>query len=126
MPMDNYFQNRLKSFRYAFRGVKTLFAETPNALIHLIMAVLAIALGVVFAISLSEWLAVIIVIGLVFSMEAINTSIEKLADYACKKEVHPLIKKVKDLAAAGVLLSAIAALIVGFIVFLPKIIALFL
>lgn len=123
--MDNYLRRRILSFKYAFRGVRTLFSETPNALIHLILAVLAVIMGFLFNISQTEWMAIIIVIGLVFAMEAINTAVETLSDYACNKKRHPAIKKVKDLAAAGVLLAAISALIVGIIVFLPKIIALF-
>lgn len=122
--MSNFFKKRILSFKYAFQGVSTLFRETPNALIHLIMAVLAILFGFVFSISATEWLAVIIVIGLVFTSEAINTSIETLADFV-SKERNESIKKVKDLAAAGVLLAAIAALLIGIIVFLPKIIDLF-
>lgn len=120
--MNNYLKNRLDSFKYAFRGIRTLFAETRNAQIHLVFAVLAVVLGFVFRISEEEWLAVCIVIGLVLAMEALNTSLETLADYACKKEIHPLIKKAKDVAAAGVLLAAMTALAVGVIVFFPKIV----
>ena len=118
----NFIKNRLKSFVYAFQGVRTMFGETPNATIHLILYVLAITLGIALKISSTEWLAVCIVIGFVFAMEAINTAVEKLADYACNKQLDPTIKKVKDLAAAGVLFAALAALAVGMIVFLPKII----
>jgi diacylglycerol kinase (ATP) len=77
-----------------------------------------------FSISTAEWLAVTVVIGLVLALEAVNTSIETLADLV-SKERNATIKKVKDLAAAGVLLAAMAALAVGVLVFLPKIIELF-
>ncbi|MDO5523507.1 MAG: diacylglycerol kinase family protein [Bacteroidia bacterium] len=123
--MASYIKKRIASFRYAFQGVATLFRETPNALIHLIMAILAVLLGLFFSISATEWLAVIIVIGLVFALESINTSIEILANVVVR-ERNESIKKVKDLAAAGVLLASIAALAVGMLVFLPKIIELFL
>ena len=96
--------------------------ETPNSPIHTTLAIMAIALGFVFRISATEWIAICIVIGLVFSMEAINTAIETLADYSSNKQIDPRIAKLKDLAAAGVLMAAIAALAVGIIVFLPKII----
>jgi len=56
-------------------------------------------------------------------LEAINSALETLADYACNREIHPLIKKGKDLAAGGVLIAALTALVVGVVVFLPKIIA---
>jgi diacylglycerol kinase len=58
-------------------------------------------------------------------MEAINAAIENLADYASDKEIHSLIKKVKDLSAAGVLLIALIALIIAFIIFIPKLLTLF-
>jgi len=118
----SYFKKRIQSFGHAFRGIYTLFSETPNALIQLIAAIVAVILGLVLHISKEEWLAVIIVIGLVLALEAINSALETLADYACNREIHPLIKKGKDLAAAGVLIAALAALAVGVVVFLPKII----
>ena len=122
--MSNFFKKRVHSFKYAFQGVATLFRETPNAIIHLIMAILAILLGIFFSISTTEWLAIIIVIGLVFAFEAINTSIETLSDFVCKQR-NEAIKKVNDLVAAGVLVAAIAALATGILIFLPKIIELF-
>lgn len=122
--MSKYINNRLNSFKYAFQGIAMLFRETPNAIIHLVLAIIAVILGFILSISATEWIAVCIVIGLVFALEAVNTALENLSDYACKKEIHPAIKKTKDLAAAGVLLAAIAALIVGIIIFLPKLLSL--
>lgn len=122
--MKKQIKKRLASFRYAFQGIALLLKETPNARIHFFAAILAIVLGVFFGISVAEWLAVMIVIGLVFALEAINSSIETLADFACKEQ-NKSIKKIKDLAAAGVLFAAISALAVGITVFLPKIIAYF-
>jgi len=117
-----YLKNRIRSFSHAFTGLRLLFRGTPNALIQLIAAIAALLLGFVLHISTAEWLAVIIATGLVLSLESINNALEVLADYACNKEMHPAIKKVKDLAAAGVLIAALAALAVGLVVFLPKII----
>lgn len=114
------FSERIKSFKYAFEGLKTLFAEEHNARIHLIAAIIAIILGVVLKISPGEWIAVIILICLVFICELINTSLEALADFV-SPEKHPQIKKVKDLAAAAVLISALSALITGLLIFIPKI-----
>ena len=71
-----------------------------------------------------ELAIIIVVIGLVISMELINTSIEYVVDMAMP-EVHPLAKLSKDIAAGAVLITTIVALIVGLIIFLPKIIALF-
>lgn len=112
---------RFKSFKYAFAGLKTLFLEEHNARIHLVSMVIAIVLGFVFKISLNEWISLIVVMGLVFICELINTSLEAMADFA-STEKHPQIKKVKDLAAASVLISAVVALLVGIIIFYPKII----
>ncbi len=122
--MNGSYKKRMLSFKYAFQGVATLFRETPNAVIHLILAIAAILMGFLFSISTAEWLAVTVIIGLVLALEAVNTSIETLADLV-SKERNATIKKVKDLAAAGVLLAAMAALAVGVLVFLPKIIELF-
>jgi len=117
-----YLHKRIKSFRHAFAGLHTLLRTTPNALIQLMAAIAALFLGFVLHVSSTEWLALIIVIGLVLGMEAINSALEALADYVCNKEIHPTIKKAKDLAAAGVLIAAMAALAVGIVIFLPKII----
>lgn len=114
---------RLKSFKYAFAGLKILFIEEHNARIHAIGAVLAIVLGFVLKVSLNEWIALVIGMALVFVCELFNTSLEALADFV-SPEKHPQIKKVKDLAAAAVLMSALSALITGIIIFLPKIIQL--
>ncbi|WP_294679460.1 diacylglycerol kinase [uncultured Fluviicola sp.] len=114
---------RLKSFKYAFAGLRTLFAEEHNARIHLIAAVVAMALGFVLNISVTEWILLVGTICLVFICELFNTSLETLADFV-SPEKHLQIKKVKDLAAAAVFVSAFAALITGIIIFLPKIISL--
>jgi diacylglycerol kinase (ATP) len=115
--------DRLKSFKYAFNGIRMLFVNEHNAWIHLAASVLVIIAGLFFKISILEWAVIIIAIGLVFTAEAINSSIEKLSDFV-SPEKRSLIKEVKDLASAGVLISAITALILGLIVFVPKIVTL--
>lgn len=114
---------RLKSFTYAFAGLKLLFKEEHNAWIHLFVTVCVIAAGILFKISLLEWVAVAFAIGLVFSFEIMNTSVENIADFICP-ERDDRIKRIKDLAAAAVLVSAITAAVVGLLVFVPKIIEL--
>jgi diacylglycerol kinase len=114
---------RLESFKNAFNGVRTLFINEHNAWLHVIAALLVIVSGIIFRISATDWIAVIIAIGLVFASEAINSSIEKLSDFV-SPEKRNSIKEVKDLAAAGVLISAITALLIGLIVFIPKIVSL--
>lgn len=78
---------------------------------------------ILFKISIFEWAVLFIVIGFVFALETINSSIEKLSDFVSPVK-HDQIKAVKDLAAAGVLISAITAFIVGLLIFIPKIVAL--
>lgn len=117
-------KSRLRSFRYAFKGLRALFKGEPNAWIHL-SATIAVLLGAWwFDFSSNEWALVIFAIGIVFAAEALNSSIEALCDYACREQ-NPIIGKSKDLAAAGVLIAAIMAATIGAIIFLPKIVILF-
>ncbi|RYD80235.1 MAG: diacylglycerol kinase family protein [Sphingobacteriales bacterium] len=111
--------DRIKSFKYAFDGLRLFFVTEHNAKIHLVAAIFAVALAFYLQISAFEWIAVLGVISAVFVAELINSAIEKLADVV-SPEIHSKIKIVKDLAAAAVLISACLALIVGGIVFLPK------
>jgi len=112
------------SFRYALSGMADMLRQEPNARIHCIITVLVVAAGFFFRISATEWIGVVLSIGLVISAEAFNTALERLADVV-QPERDERIRDVKDLAAAAVLLCALAAAAVGAIVFLPKIIALF-
>jgi diacylglycerol kinase len=114
---------RLKSFKYAFNGLRILIKEEHNARIHLFATICVIIAGLFFNISMNEWIGVIFSIGLVFSLEIINSSIENIADFI-SPEKHEMIKKIKDLSASGVLISAITALIIGMIIFIPKILKL--
>ena len=118
-------KKRLGSFRYALRGVKILFEGTPNVWIHLSAAILVVVAGVVWNISAGEWTAVALACGVVFAAEAANSALEELADYACRFEQNAQIGRAKDLAAAGVLLAAGGAVVVGLVVFVPKILDLF-
>nr|WP_295932764.1 diacylglycerol kinase family protein [uncultured Dyadobacter sp.] len=114
----------IRSFRYAGAGIYSLFRYENNARIHLMACIVVVIAGVFFQISGTEWCLIIIQIGLVWAAEAFNTAIEKLADLV-SADYHPVIKVVKDTAAAGVLLLAVSAVIVGGIVFVPKLMLLF-
>ncbi len=113
---------RAKSFTHAGRGIMLLIKSTHNSWIHIFAFILVIAAGLYFNISQSEWLAVIIVSGLVFTAEAINTAIEIDIDLT-SPEYHPYAKDTKDVAAGAVLIAAITAAVVGVIVFGPHILA---
>jgi len=114
----------IRSFRYAGMGIYSLFRYENNARIHLIACILVVITGVILKLSALEWCVLTILVGLVWSAEAINTAIEKLADVV-SPDYHSAIKDVKDLAAAGVLILAISAVIAGCIIFIPKIFVLF-
>ena len=118
------FAKRLKSFTYAFSGLKVLFQEEHNSWIHLFVTVCVIIAGVLLRLSVLEWVAVAFAVGLVFSGEIFNSAIEDLSDVVCP-ERDERIKKVKDLAAAAVLVNAITAAVIGLLIFVPKIIQLF-
>jgi diacylglycerol kinase len=112
-------QKRLASFRYAFNGIRVLFASQPNARIHLVAAALAVMMGMYTGIGYLEWLVLIGWITLVICLEAVNTALEFLTDLVSPQH-HPLAGKVKDVAAAAVLLAAIGAVIAGGLIFIPK------
>jgi undecaprenol kinase/diacylglycerol kinase (ATP) len=116
-------KKRLKSFHYAFNGLKILIKEEHNARIHLTVTIIVIVACFLLSLSSWEWIAVIFCIGLVIASEIINSAIENLSDFVCKEKNYN-IKKIKDLSAAAVLISAIAAFVIGLIIFLPKIITL--
>jgi diacylglycerol kinase (ATP) len=113
-----------QSFSNAARGIVYLFKSQNNVRIELLIAIFVIIAGFVFRINHSEWLIILLCIALVLGLEGINTAIEILAD-----KVHPNfdpeIGKVKDVAAGATLIASIVAAIIGFIIFVPKIIILF-
>jgi diacylglycerol kinase len=111
----------LKSFAFAFNGLKICFASETNFKIHVLFGIIAVLFGIGFKISGTEWLSVVFCIAIVIVMEMINTAIEKLCDIV-HKDFHPQIKIIKDMAAGAVLIAAISSLITGVIIFVPKII----
>lgn len=116
------FRQRLRSFRFAFRGILLMIKTQHNFWIHLTFAALVIIAGFLFHIRLTEWTLVIFSIGMVLSAETFNSAIEQLTDLA-SPDIHPTAGRVKDLAAGAVLLSAIAAALIGLLIFVPKIMA---
>mgnify|MGYP001578038091 FL=1 len=119
-----FLRSRIDSFRYAFAGFRTLVATQPNARIHLAATLLVTISGIVFGISTTEWAMVLLAIGMIWMAEALNTSIEFLAD-EITLERRPRIKVAKDVAAFGVLACALVSTGIGLIVFLPHLRSLF-
>lgn len=117
-------KSRLESFKFAFNGIWSLLKHEHNSRIHLLAAILAIIMGFVLKISLLEWSLMTVVIGIVFLAELLNTAIEALSDIF-EPERDERIRKAKDYAAAAVLISAIISLMVGGLIFVPRILDLF-
>ena len=112
------YKKQLRSFRYAWQGIRQCVGREQNLSFHLIVTVLVIGAGFVFGITPGEWTAICLCIGLVVSAELFNTAIERLVDLVSPQR-HPLAGQVKDIAAGAVLVCALAAIAVGLIIFVP-------
>lgn len=112
-------RSRLNSFGFAFSGLSAFFRQEPNAWLHLIATLTVFIAAWLFNLSFYEVIALIIVTGFVWVAEIFNTAIERTMDFI-SKEKNAEIKFVKDLAAFGVLLAAITAMVTGAIIFIPK------
>lgn len=117
-------RKRLRSFKFAFQGIRLLIKQERNAWIHCMAALCAIAAGCFFQINRMEWVAVCFAIGSVLAAEAVNSSIEALADLV-SPDYNEAIKRTKDLAAGAVLLLALTAAVIGLLIFVPYIQAYF-
>ncbi len=111
---NNY--SRIISFKNAFAGIFHVIRTQRNTWIYLSVTILVLFAGIFLHIDWYEWLFLIIFIGLVWSAECFNTAIESVVDLA-SPELHPIAKIAKDTAAAGVLILAIGAALVGIIIF---------
>jgi len=109
---------RLKSFRYAIRGLRVLVREEHNARVHLAASLCAAAVGAVLRLSSAEWRWLVLAIALVWLAEAFNTAIEDLCDRICP-DFDPAIGRIKDLAAGGVLVATLAAAAIGLLTLGP-------
>jgi diacylglycerol kinase len=111
--------DRGRSFGHAFRGLGYMLRTQPHARLHALATLLVLGAGCWLEVSRGEWLLLVLAIGLVWMAEAMNTALEALAD-AVHPDHHPLVGRAKDVAAAGVLLSAFAAAVVGLWIFIPR------
>ena len=109
---------RIKSFSYAFAGVRILMKSQHNAWIHAGATLIVTGAGCIFYLTASEWCLLILAIMAVWITEALNTALEFLAD-AATPDYHPLVKHAKDAAAGAVLIAAIGSVIIGLLVFVP-------
>ena len=123
--MKYNYKKQLRSFRYAWQGIRQCVGREQNLSFHLIVTVLVIGAGFAFGITPGEWTAICLCIGLVVSAELFNTAIERLVDLVSPQR-HPLAGQVKDIAAGAVLVCALAAIAVGLIIFVPYLTRIFL
>ncbi len=118
--LSNFLTNRLKSIGYAFKGALLLLKTEASIKIQFFIALIMTFAGFYYNISTTEWIIQILAIGLIISIEGLNTAIEEIADFI-HPEQHKKIGLIKDFAAGAVFIFAIAAIIAGFIIYFPKI-----
>ena len=123
--MDRPFQftGRIRSFKFAFVGMWIMLKSQHNAWVHACATIGVVVTGVVVGVSSAEWCWLVLAIMAVWTAEALNTAFELLADVS-SPGFHPLVKHSKDVAAGAVLISAIGAAVIGFLVFGPHLVKL--
>ena len=107
------------SFVFAFRGLRFLFVNEHNARLHLLATMVVLLTGAILGVTANEWLWIVVAVGSVWFAEAINTAIEQLAN-AVTTDHDPRIGAAKDVAAAAVLICSLVALIIGLVIFVPR------
>ncbi len=114
----------LNSFTYPIKGLRYAYKNEQNLAVDVGIALLVLIASFIFKVSKTEFALLILTIGLVISLELVNTAIEATVDLVTQ-EYHPLAKVAKDTSAAAVLVFSIVAVIIGLVIFIPKIIGLF-
>jgi len=109
------------SFKYAISGFKTALRKEPNFQIHVVIGCITLIFAAFIGLNISEWITLLFTISFVLILEFWNTAIEAIVDLI-SPEMHPKAKIAKDVAAAAVLLGAGVSVIIGILLFLPKII----
>lgn len=116
------YKKRDIGLQFALNGIKEAFLHERNFRIHIVATFIVIVFAFYFQVRAIEWLFLLFAIQIVIITELINSVIERIIDYL-KPEIHPKAKVIKDMAAGIVLIGAIFAVIVGFIIFIPKLIS---
>ena len=106
---------------FALQGIMQFFSRDRNGKIQLVIGIVAIILGFTVSLTSYQWLLVLLCIGLVISLEMINSAIERYCDLVTT-DFHPGIKIIKDVAAGAVLVASIMSLIIGLIIFIPALV----
>lgn len=116
---ETFLGKRLKAFRFAIKGAYLLLRYEASIQIQAIITVLMVIAGFYFEISRTEWMMQIFAIGLVLSVEGLNTAAEEIADFV-HPDYHGKIGFIKDVAAGAVFFAAVTAVIIGCIIYIPK------
>ncbi|OGC52047.1 hypothetical protein A2982_00195 [candidate division WWE3 bacterium RIFCSPLOWO2_01_FULL_39_13] len=111
------------SFQNAFNGILLAFKTQPNFRFHMLFFILATLLGIVYQITVYEYLAILVISTIVMAMEMVNTAVEAIGDEISGGKFDKLIGVAKDVSAGGVLIAAIGSILIGFFIFFPKIYA---
>jgi len=119
-PDDSFFRGRIRSLKFALRGVWLLITTEHSVMVQFAIAVLMTIIGFVIHLSTVEWMFQFLAIGLVLVAESLNTGIEKLADFI-HPDYHKQIGFIKDISAGAATFAAIIAVIIGLLIYLPKI-----
>ncbi len=117
---ESFFKSRIKSVGYAFKGAYLLITTEASIKVQFFIGVVMTIAGVCFHLSVLEWIIQILVIALIMALEGMNTAIEEIANFI-HPEHHPKIGLIKDIAAGAVFIFAIAAAIIGLMIYIPKI-----
>jgi diacylglycerol kinase len=115
----------IESFYHAFHGIWIGLKEERNVRIHFVSAFAVVAVGLWLNVSLTEWASLAMAIGLVLTTEFLNTALEHWVDVAARGEWHESAKYAKDTAAAAVLCASTVAVVVGSVVFVPRLLRVF-
>ena len=118
------FTGRVRSFRHAIAGIARMIRCQHNAWIHAGATLIVLTAAFLFRVMAADWCWIILAISIVWTAEALNTAFELLAD-AASPEFHPLVRDAKDVAAGAVLITAIAAAVIGGLIFWPHLARLF-
>lgn len=116
---NTFFTGRFKSVGFAAKGAYKLITTEHSVMVQFSIAIVLIAAGFYFNISTTEWLIQTLAIGIVLSIEGLNTAVEKIADFI-HPEFHDRIGFIKDIAAGAVFFAALTAIAIGCIIYIPK------
>ena len=124
MDLSGKLKKICKSFPFAFQGILSAWKQEINFRVHIFVASLVIIMGFLVSLSAIEWVVILLTIGGMLSFELLNTAVERVVDLVTI-DYHALAKQAKDTAAGAVLVYAIISVIVGIVIFLPKLVKYF-